>query len=84
MRKAAAISLRIEPEIKTRLESLARVTRRSKSFLVEDALEAYLGVNEWQIRGIMEAVQEADSLGAEWTSHEDLKAAWEARRDQMA
>ena len=81
MRKAAAISLRIEPEIKTRLEKLARVTRRSKSFLVEDALEAYLGVNEWQIRGIMEAMQEADSPDAEWTPHEALRASWEAKRD---
>ena len=84
MQKAAAINLRIEPEIKDRLEKLAKATRRSKSFLVGDALETYLDVNEWQIRGIIEAVQEADSPNAEWTSHEDLKAKWEAKRAQMA
>jgi RHH-type transcriptional regulator, rel operon repressor / antitoxin RelB len=80
MQKAAAINLRIEPEIKTRLEKLAKATHRSKSFLVGHALEAYLDVNEWQINGIIEAVQEADSPNAEWTSHEDLRARWEAKR----
>lgn len=84
MQKAAAINLRIEPEIKDRLEKLAKATRRSKSFLIGDALEAYLDVNEWQIKGIIEAVQEADSPNAEWINHEDLKARWETKRAQMA
>lgn len=84
MQKAAAINLRIEPEIKTRLEKLAKATHRSKSFLVGHALETYLDVNEWQISGVIEAVREADSPDAEWVAHEDLKTKWETRRAQMA
>lgn len=84
MQKAAAINLRIEPSIKTRLDKLAKVTNRSKSFIVSSALESYLDVNEWQIKGILEALQEAESPTAEWTSHDELKAKWEKKRAQMA
>ena len=84
MQKAAAINLRIEPSIKTRLEKLAKVTNRSKSFIVGNALESYLDVNEWQIKGIQEALQEAESPTAEWISHDELKAKWETKRVQMA
>lgn len=84
MQKAAAINLRIEPSIKTRLEKLAKVTNRSKSFIIGNALESYLDVNEWQIQGILEALQEAESPTAEWISHDELKAKWETKRAQMA
>jgi predicted transcriptional regulator len=84
MQKAAAINLRIEPSIKDRLEKLAKATRRSKSFLIGNALEVYLDVNEWQIKGIIEAIQEADSPTAEWVGHEDLKTRWETKRAQVA
>lgn len=80
MQKAAAINLRIEPKIKERLEKLAKATHRSKSFLIGHALEAYLDVNEWQLKGITEAILEADSPNAEWSSHEEVKAKWEAKR----
>ena len=84
MQKAAAINLRIEPRIKIRLEKLAKVTNRSKSFIVSNALESYLDVNEWQVNGILEALQEADSPTSEWVSHDELKAKWEIKRAQMA
>ncbi|MHB8056635.1 MAG: CopG family ribbon-helix-helix protein [Desulfuromonadaceae bacterium] len=84
MQKVAAINLRIEPSIKTRLEKLAKVTNRSKSFIVGNALESYLDVNEWQIQGILEAIQEAESPTAEWIGHDELKAKWETKRAQMA
>jgi hypothetical protein len=51
---------------------------------VEAAIESYLDLNEWQIKGIIEAVKEADSPSAEWTNHADVKAKWEAKRGQMA
>jgi RHH-type rel operon transcriptional repressor/antitoxin RelB len=84
MQKAATMNLRIEPGMKTRLEKLAKATNRSKSFIVENALETYLDVNEWQIQGIIDALQEAESPAAEWISHEDMKAKWEAKRAQVA
>ena len=55
MLKAASLTVRVKPSTRTRLDNLARITRRSKSFVIEDALEQYLDVNEWQIKGIQEA-----------------------------
>jgi ATP-dependent DNA helicase RecG len=78
MRKAAVINLRIEPEIKERLEKLAEATHHSKSFLIVHALEAFLDANECQINGIVEAVKEA-SPNIEWTNHADVKAKREAK-----
>ncbi len=84
MIRTTSVNLRIQPTTKERLERLALVTKRSKSFIVEAAIENYLDLNEWQIKGIIEAVKEADSPNAEWTNHADVKAKWEAKRDQMA
>ena len=38
--------------------------------------ESHLDANEWQIKGIQEALQEAESPTAEWISHDELKAKW--------
>jgi len=79
MRKAASLTVRVKPETRTRLDALARVTRRSKSFVIEEALEQYLAVNEWQIQGIQEALAAADSPDAEWVDHDEVVADLEAR-----
>ena len=52
MLKSASVTVRVKPTIKTRLDALAYATRRSKSYVIEEALEMYLDVNEWQIDGI--------------------------------
>lgn len=82
--KSAVVNIRVKPEIKSRLANLARATGRTQSFIAEEALEAYLEVNEWQTRGIVEALQEADSPGAEWTDSAELRAKWEAKRAKVA
>lgn len=79
MLKAASLTVRVKPETRKRLDALARVTRRSKSFVIEEALEQYLAVNEWQIQGIQEALAAADSPDAEWVEHEEVVADLEAR-----
>jgi RHH-type transcriptional regulator, rel operon repressor / antitoxin RelB len=84
MIKTAVVNLRVKPATKKRLEDLAHATRRTKSLIAEEALEAYLEVNERQLQGITDAVKEADDLSAEWTDHEDVRAKWEAKRAQMA
>lgn len=79
MLKAASLTVRVKPSTRTRLDNLARITRRSKSFVIEDALEQYLDVNEWQIKGIQEALHEADSSGAVLVDHDEVLATWEAK-----
>jgi len=40
------ITTRIAPALKTKLEALARSTKRSKSFLAAEAIAAYVELNE--------------------------------------
>ena len=79
MLKTASLTVRVKPETRHRLDKLARITRRSKSFVIEEALEQYLAVNEWQIKGIQDALSEADSSGAVFEDHDEVLAKWEAK-----
>lgn len=79
MLKAASLTVRVSPVTKNRLDNLARITRRSKSFVIEDALEQYLDLNEWQLKGIQDALIEADRPDAVFEDHDDVLAKWEAK-----
>jgi len=79
MLKAASLTVRVKPDTRDRLDNLARATCRSKSYVIEEALEQYLAVNEWQIRGINEALIEADSPGAVFVDHDEVLAKVEAK-----
>ncbi|MDZ4184548.1 MAG: ribbon-helix-helix domain-containing protein [Desulfuromonadales bacterium] len=79
MLKAASLTVRVNPETRNRLDKLARITRRSKSFVIEEALEQYLAVNEWQIKGIQDALSVVESPGALFEDHDEVLAKWEAK-----
>ena len=57
---STTMTIRLELELKQRLDRLAEVTHRSKSFLAAEALRDYVELNEWQIQEIKDAVKEAD------------------------
>jgi predicted transcriptional regulator len=63
--------------MKQRIEHLAAATRRSKTFVIEEALTYYLELNEWQIKSILEGLQEAEA--GHTTSHEAVLAKWESK-----
>ena len=71
------VSLRLPEGTRKRIEFLAKVTRRTKSFVMEEAINNYLSLNEWQIKGILEGLEEVKA-GAT-TPHETILAKWEAR-----
>ena len=79
MLKAASVTVRVKPTTKIRLEALAHATRRSKSYVIEEALEQYLDLNEWQIDGIVQALAEADRSDAVFVDHAEVLAKWEAK-----
>lgn len=80
MLKAANVTVRVKPATRERLDALAVATRRSKSFVIEEALEMYLDVNEWQIAGIKQALNETEKPGAVFVDHDEVLAKWEAKR----
>lgn len=61
MAESTTISIRLEADVKARLDQLADATNRSKSFLAAEAIRAFVDLNEWQIGEIQTALQEADA-----------------------
>lgn len=58
---STTMTIRLEPELKQRLDKLSEVTHRSKSFLAAEALRDFVELNEWQLQEITSAVKEADA-----------------------
>jgi len=57
---STTFTVRVEPEVKKRLEKLAKSTGRTRSFLAAEALNEYLDVNEWQVAGVKRAMVSLD------------------------
>jgi predicted transcriptional regulator len=57
----ANITARLDTETKEKLDLLAKSTARSKSFLIAEAVRAYVKEQAWQIDAIKEGVKQADA-----------------------
>jgi RHH-type rel operon transcriptional repressor/antitoxin RelB len=55
------MTIRLDDEVKERLDRLAEATDRSKSCLAAEAVRAYVEINEWQIAEVRAALKEADA-----------------------
>lgn len=53
------MTLRLEDDVKSRLDRLADATQRSRSFLAAEAIREFVENNEWQIREVKAALKEA-------------------------
>lgn len=65
----ATVTFHTSPEIKARLDRLAGATRRSKSFLTNEAVERYLAEEEAFLADVMTGIAEADA--GQIVAHED-------------
>ena len=77
---STTMTIRLDDDVKDRLEHLAGATKRSKSFLAAEAIRAFVDSNEWQIAEIQSALKEADA--GDFASDEDVAALarkWPAR-----
>lgn len=54
------ISARVDSELNQNLEQLAASSRRSKAFLITEALEDYIGRQKWLKERLDLAIKEAD------------------------
>ncbi len=68
---STTMTIRLEPELKDRLDGLAEATHRSKSFLAAEAIREFIDLNEWQIQEIKSAIKEADN--GDFATDKDLK-----------
>jgi predicted transcriptional regulator len=68
---STTLTIRLESELKDRLDDLANVTNRSKSFLAAEAIQEFVDINEWQLQEIKTALAEADA--GDFASAKELK-----------
>jgi predicted transcriptional regulator len=66
------MSIRLNQELKDRLERLAQATNRSRSFLTVEALKQFIELNEWQVTVIQEGIAAADA--GRLVEHEQAEA----------
>ena len=57
---STTMTIRLDDNLKEQLDQLAASTQRSKSFLAAEAIREYIELNEWQIKEIQQAINEAD------------------------
>ena len=57
---STTMTIRLDDDLKARLENLADATHRSKSFLATEAIRNFVELNEWQIHEIKAAIIDAD------------------------
>ena len=73
MTRTVPLSVRISEEKAREIETLAKATDRPKSWLLEQALDAYLETQSWQVARIERGLAEIDRGDA--VSHEEV-AEW--------
>jgi predicted transcriptional regulator len=60
MTESKVLTLRLDPKLSKQLDKLAVATRRSRSFLIAEAIREYVALNQWQIGETQKAVTEAN------------------------
>ncbi len=70
----ANVTARLDPETKENLDLLAKSTARSKSFLISEAVRAYVKEQAWQIDAIKEGVEQADA--GNFASNDEIKSSF--------
>jgi predicted transcriptional regulator len=55
------MTVRLAAEVKERLDRLAEVTSRSRSWLAAEAISGYIAAQEWQIAEIESGIRDADA-----------------------
>ena len=58
---STTITIRLDDDVKDRLDALAQATQRSKSFLAAEAIRQFVDLNAWQVQEIHAALQQADA-----------------------
>ena len=55
------ITVRVESETRESIDAIAEATNRDRSFVINEALSAYIDVYRWQVEHIQDAIREADA-----------------------
>ena len=57
----ATISFRIDADAKSALDAIASALDRDRSYVLNEAIAAYIDVQKWQLAHIKEGIRQADA-----------------------
>ncbi|MBG1269715.1 CopG family ribbon-helix-helix protein [Nostoc sp. WHI] len=66
------ITFQIDSDRKAALDKIAARINRDRSYVINEAIAAYLEIYQWQIKEIQKGIAEADS--EDFASDEEVKA----------
>lgn len=69
------VSFKIPAGMKKRVDLLAEATKRSRTFVIEEAIEQYLATNEWQVQSIQAGLADLDN--GRVLSQEEMEKLWD-------
>jgi len=72
------ISFRLETEKREALDAVASALDRDRSYIINEAIEAYLDVQRWQIDHIREGLRQTDA--GEFATEAEMKTTFSRRR----
>lgn len=78
----ATLSFRTDEAIRDQLDRLAGARRRDRSFLINEAIEQYLELNDWQEAQIRAGIEEADQ--GDFATEEEVEAVFAKWRNACA
>jgi RHH-type rel operon transcriptional repressor/antitoxin RelB len=55
------ITIRIQPQVRKVLDGIAATLDRDRTYIVNQAIEAYIDVHEWQIDHFRQGLREANA-----------------------
>ncbi len=72
------ISFRMDTEKREALDSVASALDRDRTYILNEAIDAYLDVHQWQMEHIRRGLQQADA--GEFATDAEMKATFSRRR----
>jgi RHH-type transcriptional regulator, rel operon repressor / antitoxin RelB len=60
MPESSVLTLRLDPQLRRKLDRLSSAMSRSRSFIAAEAIREYVALNDWQITEIKKGMAEAD------------------------
>lgn len=70
-----SVTFRLDAEKRAELDALAKALDRDRSYVINQAVGAYLEVHRWQLAHIREGIRQADA--GEFASDEEVAAAFD-------
>jgi len=66
------MSISVSPDKQAKLDAIAANANRSRSYIVNEAIDHYLDLYAWQTRRIEERLERAQSGEAKWIPHDEV------------